>query len=156
MQLNEEKVMRKSILLLCFSVLLLSLVGCSYRIGDFTVISTKNVELGAKYEKIGMGEGTDEVVVLLVPLGQPNMKEAIDRLLEEKNGELLTNAVVYSYSYQFLFGVIGVSVKGDVWKKAGVAALDNSKEYYQLTQKANDLFLVSCDNPTKSVKVEFR
>ncbi len=146
--------MKRSTCFVFLSFFLLGLFGCSYRLGDFTVLSTKNVELGAKYEKVGTGEESDEVFVLYIPLGSPNIENAVDKILDNKQGDLLTNAVINAYNYSFLIGVMGYKVKGDVWKRAALSSIDDSKEYYQLTQNEGELFLVSCKDPNKMIKAQ--
>ncbi len=145
--------MKRLIYYLLFSFLILVITtNCSYRLGDFTILSTKNVELGAKYEKVGIGEAKDEVFVFYIPWGSPNLENAVDKILDEQKGDLLTNAVVSSYNYSFLIGVAGYKVKGDVWKRADLGSLDNTKEYYQLSQNDGELFLVSCKDSNIKIK----
>lgn len=146
--------MKKHFLL--YLVVILLLPGCTYRLGDFTVISTKNVELGAKYERIGQGEAKDEVFVFYIPFGSPNIESAVDRLLDEKGGDLLTNAVMSSYNYSFLIGVMGYKIKGDVWKRVSLSELTPGKEYFNLEKSGNEFVLVSSQNPDVILKVEHR
>jgi hypothetical protein len=76
----------------------LFLTGCSHNLGDFTLISSKNVNLAdfsnAKAEETGektRGEDCQHIIVF-VPTGVPNMKTAVDRALESKDAYMLTNA----------------------------------------------------------------
>ena len=59
-------------------------VGCSQRVGDFTIISTKNVDIGSQYKKVDRFKGTDSRPdVLFIPLGVPDLKQAVDDCIEE-------------------------------------------------------------------------
>lgn len=79
-------------------VLALFLGGCSQRLVDFTAISTKNVQLqGTRAEKRAVGKDC-AWYFLSIPLGVPNMEEAIDRAIEAAGTEYnaLVDGVVYS------------------------------------------------------------
>jgi hypothetical protein len=70
--------------LLVTLVLTVLLPGCTRRVLDFTVVSSKNVDLrlddSAKGERT---KGIDRVWwFITIPLGQPNLKEATDRAIE--------------------------------------------------------------------------
>lgn len=90
------------------AVLLMS--SCSHRLTDFTVISTKNVPIGEntnyKYVKGDKRvKGVDKThVVLYIPLGTPNLKEAIDRAIETTPNAIgLVDGVVKSNNWWALF-----------------------------------------------------
>lgn len=76
----------------------LFLTGCSRNLGDFTLLSSKNVNLAdfsnAKAEQTGeKARGVDCVhIIVCFPTGTPNLKQAVDRALESKNAYMLTNA----------------------------------------------------------------
>jgi len=84
------------------------LCSCSHRLVDFTMISTKNVPLDqtldlAKADKRVKGEDS-KGMILSIPLGMPNMKEAIDRAIESYPGAIaLSDGVVYSKGWSCLF-----------------------------------------------------
>ena len=69
--------------------------GCTQRLVDFTAISTKNVKM-ASSEVGSRVEGADCVPVVFFPLGQPNMKEAIDRAIEKYH-----NRSGFNYGFDF-------------------------------------------------------
>ncbi len=118
----------KSILVLACACVIL--VGCSVRVGDFTLISTKNVEIGGKYTKGARQEAEDKAFSFLFPFGAPNLKTAVDRCIEAGNGELLTNVVI-NYTAPFI-GPFGYNIVGDVWTKATTGALyDPDIELYE-------------------------
>ena len=81
--------------------------SCTQRIVDFTIISTKNIDLSkaASFERSKKrNTGTDRVYWLIsIPLGIPNMKEAIDRAIEQTPGSVaLVDGVVYTKSMWFI------------------------------------------------------
>jgi hypothetical protein len=80
------------------------------RIGDFTVISTQNVDLSQitpEMKKTGdFYEGED-----LKFWGIPNIEEAIDEALKKGNGNVMLDAVLYS---KIGFFKSGYKVKGRV------------------------------------------
>lgn len=103
-------------------------IGCKSRLVDFTVISTKT--LGAKIG--GEAKGTERVRgkdichwIIFIPTGFPNLKEAIDRAIENvgksptkgKGGgtkyDALIDGVVYSVNWHaILYGQTGFIVEG--------------------------------------------
>jgi hypothetical protein len=98
-----------------FSVAALMMAGaCTYRLGDFTTLSTKNVPV--RYDASTTVHGSDCKVVnfLLIPLGFPSLEEAVDRAVGSR-GNALVNQVTYTSVYTFILGTIQcVRVKGDV------------------------------------------
>ena len=93
-------------LILVLLMVFLTLVSCSNRVLDFTVVSSKNVDMRVK--DTGKGDrvvGTDYVWwVLSIPLGNPNLKEAVDRAIESAGPgyDALIDGVIYSQFYYFL------------------------------------------------------
>ncbi len=101
--------------------LLFLLVGCSERIGDFTLISTKNVDIGKNYIKVNtdaIGKSTKQIIIF-IPTGTPSIKDAVDDLLKKSNGDLVTNAVIhYNWYYiPYVFGEFSYEIQGDVYSK---------------------------------------
>ncbi len=112
-----KKVNKLTILGLLVVFLMLIFSGCTRRLVDFTVISSKNVNM--KVKDTGKGNrvvGKDQVYwFITIPLGSPNLKEAIDRAIESAgpNFDALVDGVVYSYSYWYILsGVTGFKVEG--------------------------------------------
>lgn len=109
------KIVRFSLLALMTMTVFAS---CSHRLVDFTVISSKNIPItdeGGQFHK-----ATNRVVgkdskwsVLFVP-GMPDMKEAIDRAIEQYPGAVaLTDGVIYSKGWSCgLFGQNEYIVEG--------------------------------------------
>jgi hypothetical protein len=107
----------KRITLMCSAmVMATSLSGCVTRLTDFTIISTKNIDLsrGADFirgEKRVQGEDTKSIIIL--PLGLPNAKEATDRAIESVPGAVaLVDGVLEHEFFCFIFGYDTYRVKG--------------------------------------------
>ena len=93
--------------------------SCTYRLGDLTIMSTKNIELSkmGMYKKCAERSiGIDQVyVIFFVPTGMPSIEEACDRAIESAGGTFLTDAVVTYESFIFFFGWMKYEVEGEVW-----------------------------------------
>jgi hypothetical protein len=87
--------------------------GCVWRLGDFTAVSTKNVPV--TYDASTTVTGRDcRYRVLLIPLGWPNLKEAVDDAIGSR-GNALVNQVTYVTNWDVLLvGQSCFEVKGDV------------------------------------------
>jgi len=94
--------------------------GCSQRVADLTLISTKNIDLSdttldARHGKRVKGDHCAYSLLGLLPLGVPNLKNAVDRALEAGGGNIMVDEVTYVRSYYFiLFGMSCVDVEGTV------------------------------------------
>jgi hypothetical protein len=143
----------KSILVMICACVILA--GCTQRVGDFTLISTKNVDIGGKYVKGERKQGEDKAFYFLFPFGSPNLKNAVDRCIEAGGGELLSDVVINSTA-PFLVGSFGFEVTGDVWKKATTGALyDPSIELYELRATPSGLELYSLKDENKHIQVSY-
>jgi hypothetical protein len=102
-------------------VVLISFANCTTRLTDFTIISTKNINIDAK--KGNRAEGKDCAYYLfgLLPIFKiaPNLKDAIDNAIEsqgEANG--LVDGVVYrKFFYFFIISQDCYLVKGNIINK---------------------------------------
>jgi len=99
--------MRKLLLLMCG--LLLS--GCTTRLTDFTVISTKNIDLtrGSEFTRMNSRvEGEDRKhIIVIFPTGEPNAKEATDKAIESTSGTIaLLDGVLESEFFYFPYIVV--------------------------------------------------
>lgn len=94
----------------------LALTGCTMRVADLTVASTKNFNMNSTALETGRRvEGSDTIPVVLVPLGQPNVKEAIDRAVEtERCAVGLSNVVINQEAFAFFFGYVKYNVEGNL------------------------------------------
>lgn len=127
--LRRIKTLKVPGILLAMSLMVLS--GCTRRMIDFTVISSKNVDLGDNRAAIGTVrvEGVDACWwVTFIPLCVPNMKEAVDRAIESAGPgyDALIDGVVSSSAWHVLltgknsFIVEGTPVKtGDMHQGGG-------------------------------------
>jgi hypothetical protein len=100
--------------------LLLLSVGCTTRIGDFTVISTKNCAVAV--EKSGQRvEGEDSVHIILgIPTGTPNLKTAVDNAIQKGGGDCMIDAVIEARWWTaILYGQSGIAVTGTVINTKG-------------------------------------
>jgi len=82
--------MKLSRLLLLASALFMT--GCTHNIGDFTVLSTKNVDFsviaGSRRGIPVQGDDTQHIVIFIPTSGAPNLKTAIDRAIESVPGNI--------------------------------------------------------------------
>ncbi len=81
------------------TMILLLTTGCSDRLGDFTVLSTKNVDLSnfsTQTEKgVDRVRGEDVAhIIICFPNKVPTFKEAVDISLENNNAYMLSDAVL--------------------------------------------------------------
>lgn len=100
-------------------LLLVGMSSCSHRLTDFTVISTRNVPLGneaASLQKANQRvKGVDRAhTILFLPIGTPNMKEAIDKAIDKYPGAIgLVDGVVKSKGWSILvYGQSSYVVEG--------------------------------------------
>ena len=100
---------------------LLLLPSCVFNHGDFTVLSNKSVrisEFGMKdADRVDgvVGKDVQEIFFIFPTIRNPSMEYAIDRALDEGNGDFLTNAnvKVWSWYIPYIYGQSGWTVSGD-------------------------------------------
>ena len=96
-------------------MVLVTASGCSQRILDFTMVSSKNTEMtipsDAKGDRV---KGKDTVMVFIIPWGTPSIKEAVDRAIESAGPEYdaLIDGVIYYHLKAFIIGVVEYTVEG--------------------------------------------
>jgi len=93
------------------------LSGCVNRITDFTLLSTKNIDLTkASNFKRAANRVTGEdkaLVIIIFPTGVPSVKEAVDKALEGVPGAVaLVDGVVKSKGWWFIYGENSMIVEG--------------------------------------------
>lgn len=98
-------------------ICLFSLLGCTTRLVDFTIISTKNIDLSqaANFERgKSRVEGEDAVMIIIfIPTGFPSIKEGVDRAIEKvPGGVALVDGVVTAKSWWFILGMSSYVVEG--------------------------------------------
>jgi len=114
--------------IVCFGLVFLT--GCTIRLVDFTVISSKNVKLPSKAKgKRVIGE--DCIPVVIVPFGIPNMKEAIDKAIEGagEDYDALVDGVVYQLNHFFIVGQMCYKVEGTpINTKAAISLKEDERK----------------------------
>ena len=76
------------------------LSGCVQRVGDFTIASTKNINVKDGKHKIDesrrlMGRDTIHIIVFIPTGARPDMKEAMDNAIEKAPGAVaLSNVTI--------------------------------------------------------------
>lgn len=90
------------------------LSGCTTRVTDFTLSSTKNYNLNSnKFIKGKRVTGEHTVPVVIIPLGSPDVKTATDKAIEpNKCAVALSDVVVNMVNRSFIIGSVGYSVEG--------------------------------------------
>ena len=97
--------------------------GCwNQRVGDFSVISSRNFDLNSDYvllEKGVTGEDT-QYIIIFIPTGQINIENAVDDALKRVDGDVMTNASIKLKGFwiPYIYGESRYVVEGDVWKKS--------------------------------------
>lgn len=130
--------MRTTKILLSLTALFL-ITGCSYRVMDFTLISSKNVELSKfpDYKRVDNrveGEDTKSIIIIF-PTGRPDGKEAIDKAIESTPGAvaLVDGVLTYKYFYiPYIYGESTYVVEGTPLIDPSLASaeeLNSMKEY---------------------------
>ena len=93
--------------------------GCTHRLVDFTIISSKNLDLSkaGTFERSNQRiEGEDMVhIISFIPTGQVNIKEALDRAIEKVPGCVaILDGVILSKTWwvPYIYGQMVVIVEG--------------------------------------------
>ena len=105
--------------LITFVLIMFLCSSCSQRILDFTIVSSKNVELSKAntFVRGNMRVSKNDVsyIIILAPVGQINIKEAMDRAIESYTGCVaLLDGVIRTKSFYipFIFGRSAAIVEG--------------------------------------------
>ena len=100
-------------------LLIISFVSCTHRIADFTIVSSKNFPIFEDSKEFTTAntrvKGVDKAhMILFIPTGTPDLKEAIDRAIEKYPKALgLSDAVVkYTSWTAIVYGQMGYIVEG--------------------------------------------
>jgi hypothetical protein len=157
------KKFKLKLMILSMTAILFS--SCSHRVLDFTLISSKNVDL-SKAASFLRGknrvEGKDKVHwIIIIPTGTVNIKEAIDRAIESTPGCVaLLDGVIYTKFWwiPYIYGQQSATIEGtplidpslaynpteiptygkiELNKKGEIKSVENilSTEYYALKDK---------------------
>src|SRR3989338_8323610 len=112
--MTQRLIVRTLVVLSCIFV-----TGCATRLVDFTLISTKNVDLtrGADFKR-GQSrvQAEDRVsIIMFIPTGTPNIKQAIDRAIESVPGAVaLLDGVITEKGWwiPYIYGESSYVVEG--------------------------------------------
>ncbi len=138
--------MNKKIGIIFVLFIVVALSGCVTRLTDFTIISTKNIDLarGADFKRgPARVKGEDVVcIIIFIPTGIPNMKTAIDRTIESVPGAvaLLDGVLSQKLWYiPYIFGRSGYVVTGTplIDPKLVTAKLPSNYIISRLDKKGN-------------------
>jgi hypothetical protein len=115
--------MKKKLMILPVLVLIGAMSGCTQRLGNFSILSTKNTEIGKNYVRVTTDKKASGVdskpIIVIIPMGNPNMQEAADRALEKYGAQILTDVVIYYdwFYIPYIYGEFKYRVEGDAWKR---------------------------------------
>ncbi len=128
----------------------MSLNSCAYyqRMRDFSIMSTKDVDIESKYIRKDIARGESKVPVFLgFGFGAPKIQEACANALDVSGGDYLTNVVV-EYGWNGLlpiFWKVGYEVYGHYWVKASSSDLESGdlSNVFELRQTPEGLAMVN-------------
>lgn len=111
----------RAIFILSIALASASMCGCVHRIGDATLLSTKNIDIKKTLHTVDSSkriEGVDELEFYFIfpTKGNVTMKEAVDNAIESCPGAVgLSNAAIYFADF-YIFPIYGrryFKVEGD-------------------------------------------
>jgi len=113
--------MKRSFLVVVL-LLVVFTVSCSQHLGNFSVISSstfrgENIKASNLVEKNAVGKTQTLLIFGLIPVsGQPKIDQAVAEALRKYNGDVMTNASLYSTNqYYILFSTYGYKIEGAVY-----------------------------------------
>ena len=99
-------------------LLLVFVQGCSIRLGDFTTLTSKNINVSG----VKRGErvtGADCVTYFLTPFWyEPNWESAMDAAIEQGEGDVLIDVVMVTKKWWFIMGQNCIQISGNVSQTA--------------------------------------
>ncbi len=110
--------MKKNILI---TLVILIFFGCSSKLAEFTIISTKNFDSQKGLIEIGKVSGSDNAsIICIFPTGKISMENAVDRAIEgAPNCCAISNAKFHQYFWYipYIYGQGGIVVEGTALKE---------------------------------------
>lgn len=102
--------MKKIVQSIAVAALTLAMTACSTRVADLTVASTKNLNFQSDALVLGNRvQGSDGAhLILFIPTGQPQVKEAVDNAIEQDRCVVGLADAVMNYDF-FLIPILGGS-----------------------------------------------
>lgn len=111
--------MRKLFIITLILIFAFMMQSCTQRIFDFTIVSTKNLDVSqlSTYKRsIERTEGEDmRQIIIFIPTGQPNAETAIDKAIESVPGAvaLLDGVLIYKWFYiPYIYGESKYVIEG--------------------------------------------
>lgn len=126
----------------CLMVLAISIIfsSCSQRLLDFTLVSTKNVNLAEAHKSSTTRvKGMDRKhTIFFIPIGVPDIKEAIDKAIESVPGCVaIENGVIKSsFWWAVLYGQSKYIVEGTPVIKTSVASNVEKSDFQYVVKPA--------------------
>ena len=104
------------------SSLILILCGCStQKIADFSIVSTKNIDLGKEFQSVGIISGDDtEYIIFVIPTGTIRIDDAIHNTLILNGAEYLSDVIVENQFFYipYIGGFTKYKITGEGWKSS--------------------------------------
>lgn len=89
------------------------LVGCTTRLGDFTIASTKNIDIeNGNFEiqdNVRVQGIHEESIIILFPTGQISLDEAIDNAIEKTPNAIGLSDVTIKHNFWYIPYIYGKS-----------------------------------------------
>ena len=158
MKAKKLKSVGISRLALVLSLAALGSTGCTTRLVDYTLLSTKNVDLSkASTYKRGANRVTAEdsqfIIIFIPTASAPHLKEAVDRAIESVPGAIaLVDGVVSARGWWFILGENAIVVEGtpliDPALPGASASLEGKYLVSFPSPKSRQQSLKSVDEPT--------
>lgn len=140
--------MKKIAALMLSGVVFLS--GCSNRLMDFTILSSKNVDLsraGTFKRDNKRVTGKDKAqIIIFIPTGTPNAKEAMDKAIESVPGAVALVDGVLTYKWFYIPYIYGESI----YVIEGTALIDPSLRSASISEEG--MFVVTHMDKQGNVK----
>jgi hypothetical protein len=102
--------------------ILFAITSCSHRLGNLTMISTRNIETSKDYKElkrtvVGKDKSLQKLLLLFGPFGSPDMELALNKVVNTvPGGEFMKNVIVTErYNWYLLFSIRVLIIEGDVW-----------------------------------------
>lgn len=100
------------------------MTACTTHMADLTIVSDQNVNLNQinldKMPQIRNVSGTDDAYTFIViPLGTPTLKGAVNNALRKADGDLIVDASVDYHYFWFLLGWQQIEINGTVINTRG-------------------------------------
>lgn len=105
---------------LCASVLIAFLAGCTTTIASFGTLSIEPVDRNSKYTLVERNAQGQDFVYLIwcIPLGIPSIEKAARDILNKYDGDFIDNVSVQQvFFWTYFFGRYGYKITGNVYRE---------------------------------------